>query len=201
MPCVHAPVRCSVSVEDRSSENPSAYCRLSVMQAALKVAIFAQLLPSSAGGIETNLLELLRNLQSVDSTLRPLAIGPGDSSAWLRDRVPQTETGSALGSSAAATLHRLSGQVLAAQESPEAVRGPEATAVERLHGPAGLHRRACFGHPRGFAQSDLASWIGRPDHAPRTSRSPDADRGAQGARKCLHSLRFSRAMESPFLKR
>jgi glycosyltransferase involved in cell wall biosynthesis len=61
------------------------------MKTGLKVAIFAQLLPGRAGGIETNLLELLRNLQRVDSALRPLAIGPAESSAWLRDRVPQTE--------------------------------------------------------------------------------------------------------------
>jgi glycosyltransferase involved in cell wall biosynthesis len=61
------------------------------MKVVLKIAIFAQLLPGSAGGIETNLLELLRNLQRVDAALRTVAIGPGDSSAWLRDQAPQTE--------------------------------------------------------------------------------------------------------------
>ena len=49
------------------------------------VAIFGQLLPGSAGGIETNLLKLLVALAEENGAdERQLVIGPGGESAWLR---------------------------------------------------------------------------------------------------------------------
>jgi glycosyltransferase involved in cell wall biosynthesis len=47
------------------------------------VAINAQLLPGSAGGIESNLLALVRALRAVDAAGRQIVIGPGDASSWL----------------------------------------------------------------------------------------------------------------------
>jgi len=57
----------------------------------LKVAIFAQLLPGRAGGIETNLLELLRSLPGADAGVQPVLIGPGASSTWLGSHVTNGE--------------------------------------------------------------------------------------------------------------
>jgi glycosyltransferase involved in cell wall biosynthesis len=57
----------------------------------LKVAIFAQLLAGRAGGIETNLLELLHSLPRADASVRPLVIGPGASSTWLSAHVTNGE--------------------------------------------------------------------------------------------------------------
>ena len=49
-----------------------------------RVAILGQLLPGSAGGIETNLLKLLVSLAADNGdTGRQLVIGPGGKSAWL----------------------------------------------------------------------------------------------------------------------
>jgi glycosyltransferase involved in cell wall biosynthesis len=47
------------------------------------VAIHAQLLPRSAGGIETNLLSLLHALSHHDDRSRQVIIGPGGESHWL----------------------------------------------------------------------------------------------------------------------
>jgi glycosyltransferase involved in cell wall biosynthesis len=58
------------------------------MNAPLRVAILAQLLPGRAGGIESNLLELLRHLAPAHAAVRPMVIGPGDQSGWLREHVP-----------------------------------------------------------------------------------------------------------------
>ena len=49
----------------------------------LKVAILTQLLPGSAGGIEVNLLSLLKALDSLDDSGRQVVIGPGGESHWL----------------------------------------------------------------------------------------------------------------------
>jgi glycosyltransferase involved in cell wall biosynthesis len=57
------------------------------MKSPLRVAILAQLLPGRAGGIESNLLELLRHLAPMDAVVRPTVIGPGDQSGWLRAHV------------------------------------------------------------------------------------------------------------------
>lgn len=48
------------------------------------VAIHAQLLPGSAGGIETNLLSLLRALNRRAESGRQVVIGPGGESHWLQ---------------------------------------------------------------------------------------------------------------------
>jgi glycosyltransferase involved in cell wall biosynthesis len=50
----------------------------------LTVAVHAQLLPGSAGGIETNLRALLRSLAGLDESGRQVVIGPGGESSWLR---------------------------------------------------------------------------------------------------------------------
>jgi glycosyltransferase involved in cell wall biosynthesis len=50
----------------------------------LTIAIHAQLLPGSAGGIETNLRALLRSLAGLDGSGRQVFIGPGGESSWLR---------------------------------------------------------------------------------------------------------------------
>jgi len=49
----------------------------------LKVAILSQLLPGSAGGIEVNLLSLLKELDRLDNSGRQIVIGPGGESHWL----------------------------------------------------------------------------------------------------------------------
>ncbi len=55
------------------------------MEANPAVAIFGQLLPGSAGGIETNLLKLLAVLAAENGPEdRQLVIGPGGESAWIR---------------------------------------------------------------------------------------------------------------------
>lgn len=54
-------------------------------EASPAVAIFGQLLPGSAGGIETNLLKVLAALAAENGPEdRQLVIGPGGESAWLR---------------------------------------------------------------------------------------------------------------------
>ena len=49
----------------------------------LSIAIHAQLLPGSAGGIEVNLLSLLKALDKLDDSGRQVVIGPGGESHWL----------------------------------------------------------------------------------------------------------------------
>lgn len=51
------------------------------------VAILAQLLPGSAGGIESNLLALLNGLASLPQPGTQVVIGPGGESDWLRAHV------------------------------------------------------------------------------------------------------------------
>ena len=57
------------------------------MNAPLRVAILAQLLPGRAGGIESNLLDLLHHLARADGAVRATVIGPGDASGWLQEHV------------------------------------------------------------------------------------------------------------------
>lgn len=55
------------------------------MEPSQTVAIFGQLLPGSAGGIETNLLKLLASLAAENGSKdRQLVIGPGGESGWFR---------------------------------------------------------------------------------------------------------------------
>jgi glycosyltransferase involved in cell wall biosynthesis len=56
------------------------------------VAIFGQLLPGSAGGIETNLLCLLKALASVESPGHEIVIGPGGASDWLLPHLAPTQS-------------------------------------------------------------------------------------------------------------
>ncbi|MGH7388985.1 MAG: glycosyltransferase family 4 protein [Candidatus Rokuibacteriota bacterium] len=55
------------------------------------VAVLAQLLPGSAGGIEVNLLGLLRALDRAGSG-RQIVIGPGGESPWLRPHLGDRQT-------------------------------------------------------------------------------------------------------------
>lgn len=52
--------------------------------AELAVALHAQPLPGSAGGIETNLRALLRSLARLEGSGRQVVIVPGGESSWLR---------------------------------------------------------------------------------------------------------------------
>lgn len=56
------------------------------------VAIFGQLLPGSAGGIETNLLCLLKALAAVPGHGGEVVIGPGGASNWLLPHLAETQS-------------------------------------------------------------------------------------------------------------
>ena len=56
------------------------------------VAIHAQLLPRSAGGIETNLHSLLHALSQHDEGSRHIVIGPGGESHWLQPHLGPRQT-------------------------------------------------------------------------------------------------------------
>jgi glycosyltransferase involved in cell wall biosynthesis len=58
----------------------------------LIVAIHAQLLPGSAGGIETNLLSLLKALDRISRAERQIVIGPGGESQWLASHLGSQQT-------------------------------------------------------------------------------------------------------------
>jgi glycosyltransferase involved in cell wall biosynthesis len=58
----------------------------------LTVGILAQLLPGSAGGVETNLLALLRALAGREDGAGQVIIGPGGQSDWLRAHLGPRQT-------------------------------------------------------------------------------------------------------------
>jgi glycosyltransferase involved in cell wall biosynthesis len=58
----------------------------------LIVAVQAQLLPGSAGGIETNLLLLLKALDRMSGAERQIVIGPGGESQWLTPHLGSRQT-------------------------------------------------------------------------------------------------------------
>ena len=58
----------------------------------LKVAIFAQLLNGRAGGIEMNLLSLLKALNELESSGRQVIIGPGSESRWFEPHLGPRQT-------------------------------------------------------------------------------------------------------------
>ena len=68
---------------DKGTKDPSLHYKCK----DLKVAIFAQLLPGRAGGIEMNLLSLLKVLNHLDDSGCQVIIGPGDDSKWLEPHI------------------------------------------------------------------------------------------------------------------